>query len=402
MLRRIVAFICVFAYYASPYRLVGIELPELLFLSIVLTQLFFLSKSTKIYLPIEYRCFMIYMWFIPPVMSHIVGHPCSMMDSMTPIALILYSLYLAILLPNVNVFQVLKYYKILVYVAVCFFLIQEICVNTIGFRPTFYLSFLDSYYDGGTMTDFAASRSEMSRSSSFFLEPSHFVQYIIPYVCIVTCEAMKYKKITKELCLVLLVVLWSKSGVGYLELLVSFVFLFLAFWKQPIITKILLAGVFVAAGAFVSIYFSSNPFVANILERTNEFSMSVEAHGAQSGFIRIWRGYFIFLAGETLNIIFGTANAAIEYVSLQVYIPGVRYEGGYLNGIQSLLVGGGIVGTVFFFAYIRRIYKSFTMTGKCIIVAMICCFFLENMLFTPKMFLYILIAYSISKSENNK
>lgn len=99
------------------------------------------------------------------------------------------------LMPNLNKKLVLKYYRWLVYIAVAFFVIQEISHIIIGYRPVFFLPFLEMYYEGSNSSSMAAIEVNSDRSASFFLEPSHFVQYIIPYYCISLSRYLKTKKI---------------------------------------------------------------------------------------------------------------------------------------------------------------------------------------------------------------
>ena len=147
--------------------------------------------------------------------------------------------------------------------------------------------------------------------------------------------------------------------------------------------------------------YADNELVAYFLNRLSEFSMEIEASGAQSGFIRIWRGYFIYGAMDIVNQIFGVSVAGVESVSSSVYIPDCRYDGTYLNGIQSLLVIGGLVGLFLFINYLFRIYKKMDIAGQSILVSMITVFFLENMLYTSKMFLYILLALCFMRNSVN-
>lgn len=98
-------------------------------------------------------------------------------------------------MPNLNKKLVLKYYRWLVYIAVAFFVIQEISHIIIGYRPVFFLPFLEMYYEGSNSSSMAAIEVNSDRSASFFLEPSHFVQYIIPYYCISLSRYLKTKKI---------------------------------------------------------------------------------------------------------------------------------------------------------------------------------------------------------------
>lgn len=388
-MKKLIPFLCVFMYFMSPYRLAGHEMPEVLGLFAMI-----LGIIVGYRLHFEKSCivFLLYMWIVPPIASVVCGIPGNYLYATIPVALILSLLYLSILVPNVNKKYVLKFYKVLVYIAIGFFLLQEFAHITTGFRPTLYMPFFEMYYEGSDVASFALSRAEMDRSSSFFLEPSHFVQYIIPYYCIILSNFIIEKKGVREVLFMTFVIIWLRAGTGYVSLFVIGNFFLLKNGVMKLYQKVAIVMVIVATFFVITLFFVNNEFIASILGRTSEFSMEVEAHGSQSGFIRIWRGYFIYATMEVISQLLGVGIVGMEYVSNAVYIPGCRYEGTYMNGIQALLVSGGLVGLLLFMNYIFRLYKKVNLAGQCILVAMITIFFMEHMLYTPKMFLYILLA----------
>ena len=119
---KLIAFLCVFMYFMSPYRLQGHEMPEIIGLIALILQIF---RSQKIVLMPGYGAFMLYMLIIPPMVCLMSGLPGNYIASFIPVTLIYYSLIFTIILPNLNWNYVLKFYRILVYIAAGFFVLQE-------------------------------------------------------------------------------------------------------------------------------------------------------------------------------------------------------------------------------------------------------------------------------------
>ena len=393
--KKMIAFLCVFMYLASPYRIFGHAMPEVIALLAIIGQ-FFISAKWR-YLK-GYAPFALYMLIIPPFVSLVTGLPGNYLVSFVPISLILYTILFCMVLPELDFYYVLKYYRILVLISVSFFLIQEVMFYSIGYRPMLYLP-IEMYYQDFDSQSFSESRSVLERSSSFFLEPAHFAQYILPYFCILVYNVVKEKRLTKEFLIILFSLIILQSGSSYLGLLS--IFISLLFFPNLLSKKLKVTAVavFFILIVIAVIYLANNPFVMAILSRLGEISnMEAIASGPQSGFLRIWRGYFIYNALEPLYKLFGVGVGSIEYVSNLVYIPGSRYEGSFLNGIQTLLVTGGLIGLSLFFRFLYKINIKMCIEGKIILICMISMFFIEHMLFTPKMFLFILIAFAISKN----
>lgn len=393
---KLIAFLCVFMYFASPYRFLGHAMPEIIGLIAIAMQF---VKKGKVSIKYGYGLFLFYMLICPPLLSYATNLPGNYLASFIPTSIVLYSVILCFLLPNLNLYYVLRFYKVLVYLSIAFFFIQEISFYSIGSRLTFYLP-LEMYYEGSDVSSFSESRAFLDRSSSFFLEPSHFAQYILPYYCISCYKCINNKLLSIEFLLISLVLLLLQSGAGLLGMMTILISIIFLSKSVPLRVKIGIITLIVSFVVFIVIFFINNPIVVDLLSRVDEVTtLEVEASGKQSGFLRIWRGYFIYNNLESVYKLFGVGVGSIEYVSNLIYIPGSRYEGSYMNGIQTLLVSGGIIGTLLFFRYLYLLCRNMSSIGITIIICMIAMFFIEHMLFTPKMFLYILVSCSISKVD---
>ena len=97
-------------YFASPYRMFGHAMPEVIGLIAIVLQLI---QYHKVSVLSGYRVFMLYMLFIPPIVSFITGLPGNYLTSFFPVSLLFYTVAFYVLLPNLDMNYALKYYKYL-------------------------------------------------------------------------------------------------------------------------------------------------------------------------------------------------------------------------------------------------------------------------------------------------
>lgn len=398
MVKKLIAFLCAFMYFASPYQIANHALPEIIGLCAIFLAFF---QHKKIKMPEKYGVYFLYMLFIPPLVTLAQGIPGNYLASFVPIALIYYTIFFVLVFPQIDCGFFLSIYRSFVWLSVAFFIIQEISFLLIGWRPTAYLP-LDMCYDEFSSDSFGDMISSAKRSPSFFLEPAHFIQYIFPYYCLIAVRAIHKKKSIIEFLLLTIVVVLAQSGAGFVALLALTLFLLFANNGISLKRKCFATFIIVLGTSIVFYYFGASDFVLALTERTKEFSFEVERYGAQSGFLRMWRGYFIYGSLSELSQVFGVAVGSFEYVSSGVFIDNVNYTGTYMNGIQTLLVGGGIVGTFLFFRFLFHFYNKSCISGKAVLITMIAFFLVEHMYYTPKMCLCLLTAYSINKYYINE
>lgn len=382
--------------FCAPYLLGGVHLPILF--GIIASVIIMIQKPSlegwKHYSPL-----ILYLWTIPFLFTLVSDIPCDIETSLLPNIFIVFSILLLSLNPSLDVKSLLKMYRYSAIVAIALFYVQEVSFFAMGTRPELYLnSDIFEFYYGGSMSIFGSSRASFDRSNSFFLEPAHFVQFIFPYFCSVVVNSLNEEKISKELLYVGLALLLTRSGNSYLLVLVLLSFIFLQYKGISIIKKVVVMFLIVISVVGFISFFPDNPIVQSIFGRMDEFSLDVNQYGHQSGFIRMYRGYFIFGAMNWINQIFGVAPGSFEYVSSVVNIWGIRYEGDYVNGIQGLLIRGGIVGTIIFiFSTIKPLYKESCESSKCILISLLGLFFVENMFLDYKMFEYVLLIFCFNK-----
>lgn len=397
---KIIAALCVLLVYASPYRLLGLPLPELMAIGTIIICLFYYQKYRK-----DTNLFLLcgYLLIVPPVVSLLLDYPGNYVISFTNKGLLLFVLFMTFVLPNLNYKLILKYYKFLVYLAIGFYCLQEISYLLIGSRPTLYLPFFEMYYEGSDMVDFSSSRAEMERSSSFFLEPAHFLQYIFPYVCIVAIKTLQnFKDNWKEIVFLTFIVLFARSGCGYFGGVALAIYLL-------IISKALSAKkkIFIGFGIFAALfvitqYFSNTELVSGLTKRMNqEFALEIDKSSGRSGFIRMYRGYFIYGLLNGWSKFFGVGTGSMEYVCSFYKNPLISYDGTYLNGIQSILMQGGIVGSLLVFFYFRKLCNKWNTVAVAIVIVFFGMCFVESMWLNVKMLLYITIAYSFYRVYGN-
>lgn len=383
----------------SPYMIGGIHLPVIV--GVIASLGLFLkagnSEYFKMFCPL-----LVYLWTIPLLATMSISIPCDIESSIFPNTFIVFSIWLLAFNRAIDTQYALKVYKILVLLSVGLFFIQDISYMLVGRRPELYLNLgVFEYYYGGNISTYANNKSIAERSNSFFLEPAHFIQYVFPYFCYLLTQFLSTRKISKELVFVGSAILLSRSGNAFLLLGVVFIYLLLLYREISISLKLFLGSVVIFVTFIAMNYYSDSSFVTAITGRMDELSLDVNQFGGQSGFLRMYRGYFIYGKMDVINKIFGVAPGSFEYVSSQINLYGVRYEGDYVNGIQALLIRGGVIGTALFCCkIIYLIYKNSCNTSKYILVSMIGLFFVESVFLDYKMFLYLFLIYCFNKHLN--
>ena len=389
MQSNIIALLLISLNFFSPYNIAGIHMPTII--ATIIGLICFIQKPST--LPKGYSPYLLYMLIVPTTTSILMNLPGDIFQNIFPKSIILFSIWLLALNKKLDCNKVLQFYKYLVYAAILLFYIQEFSYTIFHIRPTIYLSFLENYY-GVSTKEFAYSRATMDRSSSFFLEPAHFVQYIFPYFCIVLCNSLKKKKISKELLFIGLTITLVRSGCGYFCMAALLLYFILIYDGFHFMTKVIIS-LFIVLGIYLTMTFcTNNEIVSFIMGRMDEFSLSVNESGRQSGFLRMYRGYYIYDNLDVFNKIFGVGAGTLSFLADHFIMSGINYEGDYMNGVQSILNKGGIIGTMLFvFVYLRKQFSVSNQTANCIYVVMLALFFIENMLFDYKMFQYVLLAY---------
>ena len=358
----------------------------------------------KFQMPQSYKWFLIYALIIP-IVNQLFNYPPATIKS-SFVAVGYYTFCLAVMLPCIEWQDMIKAYKTIVVIAVAVFLLQEVSFMTTGRRFSALIPFLTVRYNDVGMTEFMLNQSFSTRSSSLFLEPAHFAQYIGPFLAILLGQANDKKKIVYiPAILFSLVLFFTKSGNGIFILAACWAFFILTYQMSFKLKLLILIPFSVIAGFLLFDVVAGTEIGQKLLIRQDELVIG-GTNWVSSGNIRISRGYLVFFEESLRDQLFGVGQGAIPAVIDQSRYLWMFGEERYTNVVQSLLMGAGYIGTGIFLMHIIGLYKSNNYAGKCVIIVLIALSFIESFLYGSKMMLIIMLACACQKefykSKNNK
>lgn len=380
----------------EPYKYMGIDLDTLVLLFTIIYSWVFVSNkwNTKNYsLP-----FLLYGLIVPSLISIIYGYDSNIKSSV--IVLMIYALVLVLVINNISLHYFIKYYRIMVYLAIVVFILQEMMYMRLGYRFSALIPFLDLKYDFTTMHSFILTQMYYPRSSSFFLEPSHFAQYLLPYFAYAlgrNTDTIDIKKYIEPIIL-LIVFFFLKSGCGIAGAM-SIVVFYIIFCQIHPMKKVLI--IIVAIIIFPILYsrILESDTGRQIVDRMSELEQGGDYE--RSGSQRIYRGFYVYGTEDPVLQMFGVgAGGCIDIInksSARVMFNSNEY---YLNNMHILLIGFGLVGTFLFILYLFTLFKNSQLDGRLILIGFFTLCFLESFFLTSKMILYIAFVYSLIRQHD--
>lgn len=283
--------------------------------------------------------------------------------------------------------------KIFAAICIVFFFIQYFGYMATGARVSGILPFLPMNYD----VDVASFRNTLiyaERSSSFFSEPSHFAQFLIPLLAIeLFYDNKKYHLLFAGIIFIVLLLL--QSGTGLLGML-PIAFFILPFFSKDNKFKtgtrlLLILTVLVVVVLSLYLFFDST-MGEGILGRSDELSSEYDG-GSRSGYLRVWRGYFVFNSYSVIEKIFGVTNpdVLLDHVVSSGQSFGIRAEL-YFNALQSILLHTGLIGLMIFIYVVIKLWKGNSVCGKAIICTLIAISCVEDIYLSNVMLVHLLLA----------
>lgn len=295
----------------------------------------------------------------------------------------------------------IKYYKIVAWICIIFFFVQEASVLTTGTRISGIFSFLPYALHAHEYDEFMYRLMASTRSASFFSEPSYFAQYIVPLFAIYLFEEEKEGKYKWSIVSGLTILL-TQSGTGIMAAVAVIVF----FVKEKInlqSARNMLSSVVIVVSLVVGGFmFSKTEMGQGMLERKSELSLENEG-GSRSGYMRMFRGLMLFSEYSFPEMVFGNDNDN-DIIRL-TQTSAISNDFGdnqdtFFNGVQYCLLRTGIIGLLLLFSVFIDIWKGNSSTGKAIILAFIVLMFLEAVFFANNMLLYLLLANNHKNQDN--
>lgn len=282
---------------------------------------------------------------------------------------------------------------------ILFFFAQEISYYILGNRISGLISSLPLHI-GMDMADLVNFQANSARSCSFFSEPAHFAQFLLPLFAI----ELFYDKSRRHLLFAIIIgltllLLQSGNGLfGLIVVLLSAIPYFRKIKQRNTLFMFLLYVVIV----FVAGYFFFNSEMGNsMLGRQEELSISYEG-GSMSGFLRVWRGYYVFSDYSFFEKIFGCPDitAQVEHIKSVGLLIGTSAEL-YFNAFQKILLNTGFIGVLIFVFIVVKLWRDNSFCGRVILLTFVVISFIAAIYMSHTMILFFVLSKSM-KDENQK
>ncbi len=318
----------------------------------------------------------------------------SIVVSRVPLGLILFVLNIIIALNCTKLQYLVKYYSFLVYCSCALFVVQEITFILSGARISGMIPGLPLVYQDISEA-YIQRMLTVSRSSSFFLEPAYFAEFLFPFIIIKLFANTKKSRI--EAIAVSAIMLLVRSGTGvFLLLIVWGAWFFFGSFKKS--TKYSVA---VALGFVFTALLLYGGFEQSLYNRTQELDFERGALGeSSSGFIRFYRGYYYYAELPFINKLFGAPADVVDSIMNLYYSFSVNKNSTFLNGAQTLLINYGFFSFVF---YMRHLFQYCYKVKFEVKVIAVCCVYLmlsESFFLTSKLLLCTILMCLLSMNDS--
>lgn len=368
-------------------------------LFMLLNILFFLYKGRRQkYENKLFNHFVLYALSIPTIIAILYGYTSSVIGSYLTLLLFVFNLILVI--PHVRVPLLRQYYKYAIFICIVVFCLQELSYYATGTRFMALIPYFHTIYAGVDMNSFIAKMSMEDRSCSMFLEPSHFAHFLLPFLAMELGFLHDEGKLLNRLTIIIsIVLLFLRSGNGLIVMAIIWVFAVLfSNLSRPIKYYVIFP-----LALFVSIYgfsaFSNTEMGQSILERTEELNTNITE--VNSGFIRVWRGYYIFEEQPTIVQLFGVGYGGLENAVHNSRLQWMFFSSTdtYVNNVQAFLLSYGIIGTILFLLFLYKLCDKKSFSTSLVVITFISLCFLDNFFWSSKMLFILSIPVALNYSK---
>ena len=299
----------------------------------------------------------------------------------------------------------LKFYRIAAFVNIIFLLLQEAMYFAIGYRVMGILTFLPLTHVGGVDFDaaqYAEAASMVERSSAFFSEPAHFVQFLLPLLAVeLFFVRSKMAYIRSCLYVVALFVLASGNALLGMGIIGIFLFFFVLRRLPPLYS----IGTVVLTISLIVISVSEamkTEYGEKLVERVEE--LDPDQNRLTSGFVRIFRGYYIWNEMDTKEKIVGVNSSVKIDEKIGLSIMAFTFKDGdhYMNAVQSIMIYTGYIGICIFIGLLVYLWRGNNWAGRCCLAIYVAISLIASVYFTYTMLLYLLVALLMKKENSTK
>ena len=298
-----------------------------------------------------------------------------------------------------------KVYRRIAFICILFFFIQEICYYLQGVRFIGIIPYLPIALNVDSISSFIMDMSSYERSSSFFSEPAHFAQFLLPLLAIELLGFEKKNWISISIITTTLILTRSGNALfGIAIIIISYIIYIYNNKHKNFFNRLVIGSFSVVVVAFCIYYFSSTEIGKNLMQRQETITNNSNVEFASSGFIRIWRGYYVFDEYDIIHKIIGNDNP--DYLTSKINNSRVSRlfdkNDRYFNGIQQILVNSGYIGLFIFVILVCQTWKQTNKCGKTLLSIMIMLSLIASTYFSPTMIIPLVISSLIKPNTNLK
>lgn len=293
----------------------------------------------------------------------------------------------------------LKLYRIVALVNILFFTVQEILYYTLGYRIIGILTSLPLTIGGADFnsSEYTVGAMEAERSSAFFSEPAHFVQFLLPLL-VIELFYVSDKKAYVRCVAYLLTLLALASGNALLGLcIIALFFIADLLRKLEKIVAILIIGIFIAISFFSISYILTTEYGEKLLARSSQIEPDAKQYS--SGFERMYRGYYVWDELTPVEKWIGVNSNSKVKEKIKKCAVAVTFREGdtYMNAVQTFLIYTGYIGTTLFCCLLISLWRGNNLAGRCCIMIYVSLCFIASVFYAYIMVLYLLVAFLMKK-----
>lgn len=300
--------------------------------------------SEKVYLlkeSIPILVLVLYIIFNTIINIIFVSHSISLLSNLR------YILYLLCLLFMYKYFDIetgIKVLRLFTMLATVYIIIQFLFFNVFGVVLPSYIPGLAIMDNNFLIENRNQFFYEYYRPTSFFLEPTHYVQYCLPYISILFFSEGKMGKITViETILVILGIVCSGSSVGFIMLALLVLLKSLSYLKNDISLKKI---VLLVSLLLISLVLYNNvPMIQNSLMRMKSEDGTFTGAAVQYRFNNVLDNI-----RDSGSLILGSGRGSEEG-----YLTGFFYT---LNSLGLIGVSIYIISFITFYYYSNRVGRN--------------------------------------------
>ena len=139
-----------------------------------------------------------------------------------------------------------------------------------------------------------------------------------------------------------------------------------------------------------------------LVERLEE--LDPDQNRITSGFVRIFRGYYIWNEMDTQEKIVGLNSSVKIDEKIGLSIMAFTFKDGdhYMNAVQSIMIYTGYIGIFIFIGLLVYLWRGNNWAGRCCLAIYVAISLIASVYFTYTMLLYLLVALLMKKENSTK